>query len=99
MIFQGEIPGFLLEYSKNKLFITSRIDMYLVKDWELVILIEETNISNTFKYFAFLVPNFNEETFPFIVVLGEGSLNFLNVNTTQQKPLINQQMVVGLPGL
>ena len=73
--------------------------MYLVKDWEVVILIEETNVSNTFKYFAFPIPNFDEETFPFIVILGRESLSFLNVKTTQKKTFINQQMVVGLPGL
>ena len=99
MIFHNELPGFLLEYSPNKLLIGSFIDMYLVLDWNTVILIEETNPSNSFKYYNFTVPDFNEESNPFIVVLGMASLNILNVKTCQHKPLINQKMVVGFAGL
>jgi hypothetical protein len=55
-------------------------------------LITEPNPANTMKTYAFPVPDFNEETNPFIVVLGEASLNILNVRTKEHKPLIKQQM-------
>ena len=73
--------------------------MYLVHNWETVIFIPEPISTNTFKTFAFPVPDFNEESNPFIVVLGKASLNILNVKTCQHKPLINQKMQVGIAGV
>ena len=51
------------------------------------------------KSYAFPVPDFDEETNPFIVILGEASLNILNVKTKEHKPLIKQKMQTGYPGL
>merc|ERR1719510_1615761 len=91
---------FLLEYATNKLFVSGYpTHMYLVLDWETVILITDPNSKNTFKTFAFPVPNFDEETNPFIAVCGKASLNLLNIKTRKHMPLINQKMVVGYPGL
>ena len=82
---------FLLEYAPNKLFVAGApAHMYLVLNWDTVKFIVEPNPVNTFKSYAFPVPDFDEETNPFIVVLGEASLNILNVKTYQHKPLINQ---------
>ena len=64
--------------------------MYVVLDWDVVKLITEPNSANTFKTYAFPVPDFDEETNPFIAVLGKASLNIVNVKTCQHKPLINQ---------
>ena len=57
--------------------------MFLVENWEKVIFIPDPISANTFKTFAFPVPDFNEESNPFIVVLGLASLNILNVKTCQ----------------
>ena len=87
---------FLLEYASDKLFVCGypAAHMYLVLNWEAVKFIAEPNPVNTFKTYAFPVPDFDEETNPFIVVLGLASLNILNVRTCQHKPLINQKMMV-----
>ena len=100
ILFLHEVPMFLLEYSDDKLFVGGYpAHMYLVFDWETVKFIAEPNLANTFKTYAFPIPEFNEKTNPFIVVLGEASLNILNVNSCQHKPLINQEMNTGYPGL
>ena len=92
MIFENENPGFLLEYGKNELFVTNGTQMLLVHDWSTVKLITEPNPANTFKTYAFPVPDFNEETNPFIIVLGKASLSILNVRKKEHKPLIRKKM-------
>ena len=100
IIFHDEAPIYLVEYEENKLFTCGYpTHMYLIHQWETVIFILEPISTNTMKTFAFPVPDFNEKSNPFIVVLGEASLNILNVKTCQHKPLINQQMQVGKAGL
>ena len=99
MIFENDNPGFLLEYDKNELFVTNGTHMCLVHDWQTVKLITEPNPANIMKTYAFTVPDFNKELNPFIVVLGEASLNILNVKTKEHKPLIKQKMQTGLAGL
>ena len=54
--------------------------MYLVIEWETVIIIEDLNHANTDKTFAFTLPEFNIDNFPFIAVCGQESLSILNVN-------------------
>ena len=54
--------------------------MYLVIEWETVIIIEDPNHANTDKTFAFTLPEFNINSFPFIAVCGQESLSILNVN-------------------
>ena len=96
ILFLHEMPVFLLEYTLNKLFVfVAPAHMCLVLNWETVKFIAEPNPVNTYKTYAFPVPDFDEETNPFIVVLGLASLNILNVRTCQHKPLINQKMEVG----
>ena len=91
---------YLVEYEENKLLVCSYpTGMFLVHHWQTVIYIPDPISTNTFKTFAFPVTDFNEKSNPFIVVLGEASLNILNVKTYQHKPLINQKMQVGKAGL
>ena len=91
ILFLHEMPMLLLEYAKDKLFVGGYpAHMYLVFDWEVVKFIAEHNPANTFKTYAFPVPDFDVVTNPFIVVLGKASLNILNVKTCQHKSLINQ---------
>ena len=98
MLFKHELPGFVLEYAPNKLFVTEDVNMYLVYDWESVTLITDPNSENTFKAFAFPIPNFDKDTNPFIAVCGKASLNLVNVKTRKHRPLINQKIAVGRPG-
>jgi hypothetical protein len=60
MIFSDEIPVFVVEYALNKMFITiAPLLMYLVDGWETVRCFEDQNTANTFKTFAFPMPNFD----------------------------------------
>merc|ERR1719189_1811389 len=99
MLFKNDYPMLIVEYAPNKLFVTgSKTQMFLVNDWEKVTLISDPNSENTFKCFAFPIPNFDKDTNPFIAVCGQASLNLVNVKTSKHRPLINQKMVVGDPG-
>ena len=63
---------FIIEYAQNKLFVTVHPTcMFLVDDWVNVRCIQDPNQSNTWKTFAFIVPNFDMEKFPLIAVCGK----------------------------
>ena len=80
IVFVNEVPSYLLEYSENKLLTCCHpTHMYIIHHWETVIFIPDPISTNTMKTFAFTFPDFNEESNPFIVVLGDASLNILNV--------------------
>ena len=53
--------------------------IYLVDDWLIVRKIDDRNKDNKFKTFAFLVPKFDIEKRPFIVVCGDKNLSIVNV--------------------
>ena len=62
---------YLLEYKKNKLLVCGDpTDMYLVDDWDTVRLVPDLNSANILKTFAFPIPEFDEDTNSFIVLLG-----------------------------
>ena len=62
---------YLLEYKKNKLLVCGDpTKMYLVDDWDTVRLVQDPNTANTLKTFAFSIPDFDEDSNPFIVLLG-----------------------------
>ena len=91
MIFADELPMALVEYVPNKLFITGTpTHMYLVDDWnaESVTVIIDNHPANTFKTQVYLLPGFNEQTFPFIAVSGKKHLRFVNVKTREHMPLV-----------
>ena len=80
ILMKNEYILFMIEYAQNKLFVT--IDptcMLLIDDWENVKCIQDSNCANITKTFAFLVPNFDEENFPFIAICGKSNLSLLNV--------------------
>ena len=81
IILIDELPMLLIEYDQDKLFVTSfPTHMFLVIEWETVIEIEDPNFANTDKTFAFELPGFNIDSFPFLAVCGQESLSILNVN-------------------
>ena len=84
MVFAHELPMAIIEYAKNKLFITGTpTHMYLVDNWEgeSVTVIVDNHPANTFKTQTYLLPGFNEETFPFVAVSGKKYMLFVNVKT------------------
>ena len=90
IIFKDEIPMHVLEYAKDKLFI-SVVHMFLVEDWESVRVIFDPNLANTFKTQTMLLPGFDEQTFPFIAVTGQENLSVFNVKTCTHQPLLNHK--------
>ena len=71
---------FMIEYAKNKLFVTVYPTcMLLIDDWVNVKCIQDPNSTNMDKTFAFAAPDFDEENFPFIAVCGKSNLSLLNV--------------------
>ena len=62
---------YLIEYAHNRLFVTvNPAAMLLIDDWINVKRIQDSNSTNIDKTFAFLLPDFDEENFPFIAVCG-----------------------------
>ena len=61
--------------------------MYVVKDWSSVKLITDPDTSNYKKTWAFPMPKFDAESFPFIVVAGLQNFSIVNVATLECKPL------------
>ena len=92
MIFKNEKPIYLVEYAINKLFITGYPShMFIVINWQTVRIVTDPNQSNTSKTYSFLLPGFNEKTFPFVAVCGKMHLSILNLNSLCHKPLINSR--------
>ena len=88
MIYKDELPNFPLEYSPNKLLVTgSDTHMYQVDDWSTVRLISGTNPLDINKFHAFTIPQYDEESFPFIFVVGEQHISLLNTTTLEHKAL------------
>lgn len=74
--------------------------IYLVDDWSdvSVRVFEDANKDNSFKTFASLVPNFDIENQPFIIVCGDKNLSIFNVKDGSSKALINKRMSLGVAG-
>ena len=70
-LFKDEAPGYPLEFAKNKLLVTGfPSHMYLVVDWCVVKCIFDPISANINKIYAFSLPEFDEVSFPFIVLCG-----------------------------
>ena len=79
----------MLEFSANKIAIhLAPTDILIAHDWKVVHLIRDTNQFNIDKHWIALLPDFNENTFPFIVFSGNGSFNLVNVKDAHMDVLI-----------
>ena len=72
--------------------------MFLLDNWATIRCIKDPDSTNT-QQFAFIVPYFDEEKFPFIAVCGLKNLSLFNVRECTCEILMNQSMSVGQPGL
>ena len=70
-----------MEYAPNKLFATGYPTpcIFLFDNWASIKCIHDPNSSNIDKTFAFVVPSFDAENFPFIAVCGKSNLSLVNV--------------------
>ena len=90
MLFKNESCLAICEYAPNKMVIYGRVvHLFIIHDWEFVMKIEDDDFKNTNKYFINPIQNFDEKTFPFLVMSGESSFNILNVQDGHMEPLIN----------
>ena len=91
ILFKDEAPDYLFEFAKNKLLVSGMAasHIYLVVDWRVVKCIFDPITANTYKTYAFLLPGFDENSFPFIAVCGRYHISILNTTTLEQKPLTN----------
>ena len=88
MFFEDEVPVFPLEYIKNKLLVTGfPSHVYLIFDWSTVKCIEDPNMANVYKTYAFTIPCFHETEFPFIFIVGEQNISIFNIVTLELKQL------------
>ena len=70
ILLKHEVIFFILEYAKNKLFMTVQHTwMFLIDNWATIRCIQDPDSQNM-QYYAFMVPQFDEEKFPFIAVCG-----------------------------
>ena len=89
ILIRHEVVYFMVEYAKNKIFLTvQQTWMFLLDDWVRIRCIKESDSQNLQQY-AFLVPGFNEENFPFIAVCGKENLSLFNVKECSSETLIN----------
>ena len=100
ILFEGEKPIYTLEFSKNQILVTgSPSQIYLIKEWCFVKCILDPNTANIYKGYAFVIPKFNELSFPFVVICGWQHISLLNIVTLEHKPLINGVMRSDKAGL
>ena len=73
----------VLEFAPDKMLLHIKpTDLLVTHNWEVVSRIEDPNVGNIQKEWFCELPNFNEETFPFVLVTGTESFNLLNVKTS-----------------
>ena len=71
---------YVVEFEKNKLLVTGHpSDIYLIIDWIDVKKIENPDMASSSMTYAFLLPYFDLDTFPFIAICGDTRLSLLNV--------------------
>ena len=64
------------------------IDLIIVKNWNIIHEIDETNPLNTGKNLILPLPNFHTESLPFVICAGAYSFNIVNVNNGSMDELI-----------
>ena len=82
MIFKDWKPWSLIEYSKDKLLVTTLSNvLFLVHDFSVVKMIDDRSYDDSWKSHPLLLLNFDEDTFPFILLSGTLSLSIINIKT------------------
>ena len=83
MFLDKEVVSAVLEFAPDKmlLFIVPT-DLLITHKWKVVSRIEDPNVNNIQKYWFCELPNFNAETFPFVLVTGWESFNLVNIKTS-----------------
>ena len=83
MFLDKEEVAAVLEFAPDKMLLhIAPTDLLVTHNWKVVSRIDDPNVGNIQKYWFCELPNFNAETFPFVLVTGVESFNLLNVKTS-----------------
>ena len=64
--------------------------MFIIHDFNVNKFIDDHNYDSIFKTQPSLLPNFDEERFPFILLAGYDCISIVNVKNGFHQPLVNQ---------
>ena len=91
MIFKNWKPWDLYEYAKDKILVTTMSNvLFIVHEFSYVKFINNQSYDDSFKGEPIPLLDFDEETFPFIIIGGVSCISIINIKTGEHKPLINQ---------
>ena len=80
MLLKKTIVKGMLEFAPNKLLVhIYPKDMLVIHNWDVVHNIVESNPGNNTKNWFFTMPQFNIETFPFVITTGIETSTLVNV--------------------
>ena len=101
-LLKNESVESVLEYAPNKMAVTlhSPADLLIVHDWVVIKYIKISTIGDNRKHWVAALPNFNIETFPFILCSGKRAISLINVETFHSDVLVNtsSQGIAGQDG-
>ena len=81
----------LCEFSQNKILATTTGNcMFIILDFSVVKFLDGKHYDDILKIRIQPFPSFDEDTFPFLLVLGCKSLSIVNVRDGFHQPLIDQ---------
>ena len=76
----------------NKLLMTTHSSKVLLfQDWSCIQVYNEEFMVNDCKWFMQPLPDFHEETFPFVACSGSSYINLINVNTDYMEPIVETE--------
>ena len=84
MLLRNEYVDGIYEYAENKIVITVYPkNILILEDWHTIRIVIEDQAGNDQKYFIRPLPDFDEQTFPFLVCNGYESMNLINLKDLQ----------------
>ena len=78
----------IFEYAENKMIVSLSIGMAFIHNWEVVKVLQKLQLGNFNKHFIRPLPEFHEETYPFLICSGREFFNLLNVRDFKMQALI-----------
>ena len=85
----NETINYVMEYAPNK-FVAHALpaSILVVYKQKVIRRIDDPNLKNSEKNLLMLIPDFNEEKFPFILSTGNETLNLVNLHTSKTQALV-----------
>ena len=94
MIIKNEKVDTVLEYATDKMLIAVYpTDLLIAHDWKLIRVLLKIQPGNFNKHYIVPLPDFDEQTYPFIVCSGRENFNLINVKEFRMQKLIKAPCV------